>query len=253
MHTDTADTPVRTAPYLRRWPAAEQTRGFVSAAANATPERASARCMYGARSLAAVGLLLCCATTPTAAKRKTKAQAQPAVGGGWHDAPRADDEAQACACTRTPLSEVSSLPTDAPLIVTGVTDEWPATSRWAKRELTRGRKGDLVVTAAGPSEIAGGVAHDLGVRLPLRDFVERMEHESLFVFDSNASLLHGHRGGFNRYPPGGAYNTTTGGTGALARDFVTPDIFKAFLQAEDVGWNMLSLGGADEGLGFHTQ
>jgi hypothetical protein len=25
------------------------------------------------------------------------------------------------------------------------------------------------------------------------------------------------------------------------------------LQAEDVGWNMLSLGGADEGLGFHTQ
>lgn len=227
-----------------------------ASAARQTPrrrEKRSALCVYmpGARALAAVALVLCFAS-PTAAKRKAKAPAT-ATGGGWHDAPRADDEAQACACTRTPLSEVSSLPTDAPLIVTGVTDEWPATSRWAKRELTRGRKGDLVVTAAGPSEIAGGVAHDLGVRLPLRDFVERMEHESLFVFDSNASLLHGHRGGFNRYPPGGAYNTTTGGTGALARDFVTPDIFKAFLQAEDVGWNMLSLGGADEGLGFHTQ
>ena len=203
--------------------------------------------MCGARVLAAVGLLaLCCATS-------TAARALPAVGGGWYDAPSADDEAQTCACNRAPLSEVSSLPTDAPLIVTGVTDKWPATRRWAKRELTRGRKGDLIVTAAGPSEIAGGVAYDLGVRLPLRDFVKRMEHESLFVFDNNASLLHGHLGGFSRPPPRSASAGTEGTIGSLARDFVTPDIFKAFLRAEDIGWNMFSLGGAGEGLGFHTQ
>lgn len=93
--------------------------------------------MCGARVLAAVGLLALCFATSTAAR------ALPAVGGGWYDAPSADDEAQTCACNRAPLSEVSSLPTDAPLIVTGVTDKWPATRWWAKRELTRGRKGDL--------------------------------------------------------------------------------------------------------------
>jgi hypothetical protein len=214
-------------------------------------ERVAARVLYmhGARALVAVTLVLCCETA-LAAKRKAKPRA---AGGGWYDASRADHEARACACRRVPLSEVSSVPTDAPLIVTGVTDKWLATRRWAKRTLTQGPKGDLIVTAAGPSEVAGGVAHDLGIRLPLRNFVARMEHESLFVFDSNASLLHGHRGGFNRYTPGSASASIEGMTGALARDFVTPAVFKKFLQAEDVGWNMLSLGGPGEGLGFHTQ
>ena len=169
-------------------------------------------------------------------------------GHGWGRAPV--DTGPACQCRRVALGDATTLPDDGPLIVTGVTDAWPAAYRWRKQDLLR-RRGDVLISAAGPSEIAGGVVHDLGARLPLRDFVPLMERHSLFVFDTNASLLHGHDGGFTKYPP--AMEPPEGASpGPLAHDIVTPPIFKTFLRGEEYGWNMLSLGGAEEGLGFHV-
>lgn len=193
-----------------------------------------------------VAVAACASLCHVAAARKSISS------DGWGKLPK--DTGAPCQCSRVALRDLSSLPKDAPVIATGVTDDWPAQERWKRRELMK-RRGQMTVTAASPSEIAGGDAYGIGIRLPLRDYIKKMgdeEMDSLFIFDTNASLTFGHDGGYNEYPPGMKGAATFGGTGALARDFITPQIFKDFLKENGVGWNMLSLGGAEEGLGFHV-
>lgn len=141
---------------------------------------------------------------------------------------------------------------DEPVIVEDVTVGWPAVRRWQRAELLR-RHGDVEISLATTAEVTA-FGDRLGARRSLRDFVEsfdRGENTDLFAFDTSTSLLHGHDGGYKSKPPGNDASFDTP-AGALAEDFTTPEIFKEFLRDAEIGWNMLSLGGADQGLQFHT-
>lgn len=141
---------------------------------------------------------------------------------------------------------------DEPVIVEGVTAGWPAVRRWQRAELLR-LYGNVEISVATTAEVVA-LGDKLGARRSLRDFVEsfdRGENTDLFAFDTSTSLLHGHDGGYKAMPPGYDASPDTP-TGVLAEDFTTPEIFKDFLRDAEIGWNMLSLGGADQGLQFHT-
>eukprot|EP01046_Picozoa_sp_COSAG06_P015031 COSAG06_NODE_950_length_11350_cov_12.434984_8_plen_287_part_00 len=182
-----------------------------------------------------------------------------ASGGGWGDGHAAaaaqHHPRRSVSCPRVRLAELAQLP-DSPTIVEGVTEGWPAVHRWARPDLLR-QHGDARLSAATTPEIAafGG---KYGAELTLRSLVEGFgtaEQEEaatdLFAFDTSAKLLHGHDGGYRATTPSDAVPPDTP-PGALAGDFTTPEIFKAFLRDADIGWNTLSLGGVNQGLQFHT-